>query len=277
MPPDPSLVREDVRRALQEDQAERDVTAALVPECTAETSILCRTDALLCGIPWVDQAFRQIDPEITLEWSFADGESVSADSVVCRLQGSARSLLRGERVALNFLQLLSAVATRTQQLRQRMGNQPCVLLDTRKTLPGLRGAQKYAVECGGGTAHRNSLADAVLIKENHHALLPDMKAAVQEARGRYPDLPVIVEVETLQELAQAQATSPDVILLDNFSPEQAREAVAQCPDIPLEISGGITESNVADYAASGVARISAGTLTKDVRAIDFSMRLTKQP
>jgi len=277
MPLDPSLVREDVRRALQEDQAERDVTAALVPECMAEALILCRTDALLCGIPWVGQVFQQIDPQVALEWSFADGESVSADSVVCRLQGSARSLLRGERVALNFLQLLSAVATRTQQLRQRMGNQPCVLLDTRKTLPGLRGAQKYAVECGGGTVHRSSLADAVLIKENHHALLPDMKAAVQEARGRYPDLPVIVEVETLQELTQAQAASPDVILLDNFSPEQAREAVAQCPDIPLEISGGITESNVADYAASGVARISAGTLTKDVRAIDFSMRLTKQP
>ena len=275
MTPNPGIVREDVARALQEDEATGDLTAELVPEQTARATILCRQQAVLCGIPWAEEVFRQLEPSITLDWQAEDGDRFDADAVVCKLQGPARPLLQGERTALNFLQLLSATASRTREFAQTLNASPCVLLDTRKTLPGLRHAQKYAVQCGGGVAHRSSLAEAVLIKENHWVLIPDLEAAIREARSRNPDTQVIVEVENLQQLEQVRAARPDVILLDNFSPEQARSAAAECPDIPLEISGGVTESNLSDYAAAGAARISLGTLTKDIQAVDFSMRLER--
>ena len=273
MTPNPGIVREDVARALREDEAAGDLTAALVPEQPARATILCRQQAVLCGVPWAAEAFLQLDPSIALEWQAEDGDRVEADTVVCTLQGAGRALLQGERTALNFLQLLSATASRTRQFAQALDSAPCMLLDTRKTIPGLRHAQKYAIHCGGGTAHRSSLADAVLVKENHWALIPDMEAAIREARSQHPGMPVIVEVESLEQLKRMRAAGPDVIMLDNFTPEQAREAAAECPDIPLEISGGITESNLADYAAAGAARISLGTLTKDVQAVDFSMRM----
>lgn len=275
MTPNPSIVREDVARALREDEAAGDLTAALVPEQTARATILCRQQAVLCGTPWAEEVFHQLAPSIALDWQAGDGDRIEADAAVCRLRGPARPLLQGERTALNFLQLLSATATRTQQFAQTLNASPCVLLDTRKTLPGLRHAQKYAVQCGGGTAHRSNLADAVLIKENHWALIPDLEAAIREARTRHPDAQVIVEVEDPQQLKQVRAADPDVILLDNFSPEQARSAAAECPDIPLEISGGVSGSNLADYAAAGAARISLGTLTKDIQAVDFSMRMER--
>lgn len=275
MTPNPGIVREDVARALREDEAAGDLTAALVPEQTARATILCRQQAVLCGIPWAEEVFRQLEPSITLGWLAEDGDAIQADAIVCELQGPARPLLQGERAALNFLQLLSATASRTRQFAQMLNASPCVLLDTRKTLPGLRHAQKYAVHCGGGVAHRSSLAEAVLIKENHWALLPDPEAAIREARSQHPDTQVIVEVENLEQLKRVRAARPDVILLDNFSPEQARSAAAECPDIPLEISGGVTESNLADYAAAGATRISLGTLTKDIQAVDFSMRLER--
>lgn len=275
MTPNPGIVREDVARALREDEAAGDLTAALVPEQTARATILCRQQAVLCGIPWAEEVFRQLEPSITLDWQAEDGDAIRADATVCELQGPARPLLQGERAALNFLQLLSATASRTRQFAQMLNASPCVLLDTRKTLPGLRHAQKYAVHCGGGVAHRSSLAEAVLIKENHWALIPDPEAAIREARSQHPDTQVIVEVENLEQLKRVRAARPDVILLDNFSPEQARSAAAECPDIPLEISGGVTESNLADYAAAGATRISLGTLTKDIQAVDFSMRLER--
>ena len=275
MTPNPGIVREDVARALREDEAAGDLTAALVPEQTARATILCRQQAVLCGIPWAEEVFRQLEPSITLGWLAEDGDAIRADATVCELQGPARPLLQGERAALNFLQLLSATASRTRQFAQMLNASPCVLLDTRKTLPGLRHAQKYAVHCGGGVAHRSSLAEAVLIKENHWALIPDPEAAIREARSQHPDTQVIVEVENLEQLKRVRAARPDVILLDNFSPEQARSAAAECPDIPLEISGGVTESNLADYAAAGATRISLGTLTKDIQAVDFSMRLER--
>ena len=275
MAPNPGIVREDVARALREDEATGDLTAALVPEQTARATILCRQQAVLCGTPWAEEVFRQLAPSIALDWQAGDGDRIEADATVCRLQGPARPLLQGERTALNFLQLLSATATRTQQFAQTLNASPCVLLDTRKTLPGLRHAQKYAVQCGGGTAHRSDLADAVLIKENHWALIPDLEAAIREARTRHPDAQVIVEVEDPQQLEQVRAAGPDVILLDNFSPEQARSAVAECPGIPLEISGGVSGSNLADYAATGATRISLGTLTKDIQAVDFSMQMER--
>lgn len=275
MTPNPGTVREDVARALREDEAAGDLTAALVPEQTARATILCRQEAVLCGIPWAEEVFRQLEASVTLDWQAGDGDAIQAGTAVCELQGPARPLLQGERTALNFLQLLSATASRTREFAQTLNASPCVLLDTRKTLPGLRHAQKYAVHCGGGVAHRSSLTEAVLIKENHWALIPDLEAAVREARSRHPDTQVIVEVENLQQLEQVRAARPDVILLDNFSPEQVRSAVAECPDIPLEISGGVTGSNLTDYAATGAARISLGTLTKDVQAVDFSMRLER--
>ena len=275
MTPNPGIVREDVARALREDEASDDLTAALVPAQAARATILCRQQAVLCGIPWAAEVFCQLGPSITLDWQAEDGDRVEADAIVCRLQGPARPLLQGERTALNFLQLLSATASRTRQFAQVLKTSPCVLLDTRKTLPGLRHAQKYAVHCGGGTPHRSSLAEAVLIKENHWALIPNLEAAVREARTQHPDAQVIVEVEDLQQLESVRAIRPDVILLDNFSPEQAQAAVANCPDIPLEISGGVTESNLADYATAGAARVSLGTLTKDIQAIDFSMQVER--
>lgn len=273
MTPDPGIVREDVARALREDCATEDLTAALVPAQLARATILCRQHATLCGIPWATETFRQLDPAITLDWQVQDGGLVEPDTLVCQLHGPARALLAGERTALNFLQTLSATASRVRHLMQKMGDAPSTLLDTRKTIPGLRHAQKYAVYCGGGTPHRASLADAVLIKENHWALIPDLETAVREARTRHPAVPVIVEVEDMQQLRQASAARPDVILLDNFDTDQVRAAQTECPDIPLELSGGITDSNLADYAQAGAARISLGTLTKDVQAVDFSMRL----
>ena len=275
MIPDPGIVRENIARALHEDEVADDLTVTLVPAQPARATVLCRQEAVLCGILWVDEVFRQLDSAIVLDWQVADGDRVQANSVVCRLQGPARALLQGERTALNFLQLLSATATRTRRFAQMLDASSCTLLDTRKTLPGLRHAQKYAVHCGGGTPHRSSLAEAVLVKENHGTLIPDLEAAIRQVRTSHPEVPVIVEVEDLQQLAWAQAARPDVILLDNFSPDQARAAVACCPDIPLEISGGITDSNLPDYAAAGAARISMGTLTKDIKAIDFSMRLER--
>ena len=275
MTPNPGIVREDVARALREDEAAGDLTATLVPKQTARATILCRQQAVLCGIPWAEEVFHQLDPSVTFDWQAEDGDRIDADAVVCKLRGPARPLLQGERTALNFLQLLSATASRTREFAQTLNTSPCVLLDTRKTLPGLRHAQKYAVQCGGGIAHRSSLAEAVLIKENHWALIPDLEAAILKARSRNPDVQVIVEVENLQQLEQVRTTRPDLILLDNFSPGQARSAVAECPDIPLEISGGVTAANLADYAATGATRISLGTLTKDIQAIDFSMRLER--
>lgn len=273
MIPVPPTVAADVARALAEDAAAADATAALVPDRPAAAELRCREDAVLCGVPWAEAAFRQLEPGVAADWNAADGDAVAADAVVCVLRGPARALLSGERAALNFLQLLSGVATRARAHVRALGGADCLLLDTRKTLPGLRAAQKYAVACGGAAPHRASLAAAVLLKENHWALLDDLAAAVRQARARTPELPVIVEVEDLAQLAAARAARPDVILLDNLTPAQTREAARRCPDLPLEASGGLAPENLADYAAAGAARLSVGGLTKHVRAVDFSLRL----
>ncbi len=278
---DPSVVREDAARALREDRATEDLSAALVPDQTARARILCRQRAVLCGIPWVEEVFHQLETSITLDWQAKDGDRIQADATVCELRGPARPLLQGERSALNFLQLLSATASRARAFARALddanadANASCVLLDTRKTIPGLRHAQKYAVERGGCVPHRSNLAEAVLIKENHWALIPDIRAAIREARARHPDVPVIVEVESMVQLGRAHSASPDIILLDNFSDGEACAAAAAFPGIPLEISGGITKRNLADYVGGGAARVSVGTLTKDVKAVDFSMRMER--
>ncbi len=238
--------------------------------------MLCRESAILSGAPWFDETFRQLDPGVQVSWHFADGARVAANSILCELRGSARSILTGERTSLNFLQLLSGTATTTALYVQAVAGTGCRILDTRKTLPGLRTAQKYAVQCGGGTNHRIGLFDMVLIKENHIAAAGSISAAVAAARRQSSAVRVEVETESLAQVSEALQARADVILLDNFSVERLREAVTLNRSHPhpaqLESSGGVSLQSVASVAATGVDFISVGALTKHVTAIDLSMR-----
>jgi len=274
-PPDPTLVRQDVERALEEDLGSGDVTAELVPEhLQAHARVITREAAVIAGRPWFDDCFRRLAPEVDIRWHVAEGASVSPDTLLCQVQGPARALLTAERSALNFLQTLSATATVTRRFVARIRGTGARILDTRKTLPGLRRAQKYAVRCGGGHNHRFGLYDAILIKENHIAACGSITRAVQAARKRAPDLPLEVEVESLAELEEALAAGAERILLDNFDPPTLRRAVALTAGrARLEASGNVDLDNVRTIAETGVDDISVGALTKHVRAIDLSMRL----
>lgn len=276
-PPDPLAVTENVRAALAEDIGSGDITAALVPAATrGHARIITREAAVICGRPWVDEVFRQLDPDVTLRWHCTDGDRVVAGAMLFELEGSARSLLTGERVALNFLQLLSGVATRCARFAGVVEGLHTRLLDTRKTLPGLRIAQKYAVRCGGCHNHRIGLYDAFLVKENHIAACGSITAAVETARRLSPGKPVEVEVETLTQLAEALEARVDWVMLDNFDTEGMRKAVALTGGrAKLEASGGVAEANLRSIAETGVDYISLGTLTKDCKAIDLSMRFTQ--
>jgi nicotinate-nucleotide pyrophosphorylase (carboxylating) len=271
----PADLPDQVSRALREDIGSGDVTADLIPASTqARAHVLCRQAAVLCGAPWVDATFRQLDPAVQVRWRFAEGARVTADSTLCELHGPARAILTGERTALNFLQLLSATATITQRYVAALAGTKCRILDTRKTLPGLRSAQKYAVRCGGGENHRLGLYDMVLIKENHIAAAGSIGAAVAAARSAA--VPVEVEVESLEQLRQALDARADRVLLDNFNLAGLRSAVAlnrgHAHPALLEASGGVTLEGIAAIAATGVDYISCGSLTKNVDAIDLSMR-----
>jgi nicotinate-nucleotide pyrophosphorylase (carboxylating) len=273
----PSDLPDQVSRALREDIGSGDVTASLVPAGQrARARVVCREAAVLCGSAWFDETFRQLDPAIAVRWHFREGTQVSADALLCELSGPARALLTGERTALNFLQLLSATATATHAYVQAVAGTGCRILDTRKTLPGLRLAQKYAVRCGGGTNHRIGLHDMVLVKENHIAAAGSIAAAVRAARTAAPGLRVEVEAETLGELDEALAAGADVILLDNFDLPLMRAAVtrtrAHAHPALLESSGNVTLATVRAVAETGVDFISIGALTKHVQAIDLSMR-----
>jgi nicotinate-nucleotide pyrophosphorylase (carboxylating) len=266
-----------VSRALREDIGSGDVTADLIPaSARAHAQVLCREPALLCGAPWFDATFRQLDPAVRIDWCFAEGAPVPADSIVCELTGPARPILTGERTALNFLQLLSATATVTQRYVQALAGTRCRILDTRKTIPGLRSAQKYAVRCGGGDNHRLGLHDMVLIKENHIAAAGSIAVAVSAARSHAPALAVEVEVENLEQLRQALDAGAERVMLDNFDHPSMRSAVALNRAHPrpalLEVSGGVTLESLAAIAATGVDYISVGSLTKNIDAIDLSMR-----
>ena len=273
----PSDLSEQVARALREDIGSGDITAGLIPARTlAQAQVLCREPAVLCGAPWFDETFRQLDPSLEVRWHFHEGTRVAADSILCQLAGAARVLLTGERTALNFLQLLSGTASVTQRYVEAVSGTGCRILDTRKTIPGLRSAQKYAVRCGGGTNHRLGLYDMVLIKENHIAAAGSIAAAVATARRDAPGVCVEVEAEDLEQVRQALAARADIILLDNFDLGQLRAAVAlsrthQHP-AELECSGGVTLETLRAAAESGVDYISVGALTKHVTAIDLSMR-----
>ncbi len=266
---------EAVRRALAEDVGSGDLTAALVPDTATQAELVTREAMVLCGTEWVTEVFRQLDMRVRVEWLHHDGETLAANTVLCRLSGPARSLLTGERTALNFLQTLSGTATTTAQYVERVRGTRVRILDTRKTLPGLRRAQKYAVACGGGHNHRMGLFDAVLIKENHIAAAGSIRAALDAARKQSPAGTLIeIEVETLDQLSEALAAGATRILLDNFSLPQLTAAVAATAGrAELEASGGITLDNLRAVAATGVDFISIGSLTKHLRAIDLSLRI----
>ena len=268
-------IQANVRSALREDIGSGDITAQLIPaERQARAQLITREAAVISGCAWVDEVFRQIDPTVSLEWLVEDGQQVLANQLLLRLSGPARAILSGERAALNFLQTLSAVATRCRQYADLVSGTGVRLLDTRKTLPGLRLAQKYAVTCGGCDNHRIGLYDAFLIKENHIAACGGIAQAVAQARHIAPGKPVEVEVEDLQELQQALAAGADIIMLDELSDADMREAVRLCGGrAKLEASGGIHAGNLRSVAETGVDYISLGTLTKDIKAVDLSLRL----
>lgn len=275
---DEGVVCEMVGRALAEDVGSGDVTAALIPpEGQAIARVISREAAVICGRAWFEETFRALDPVIHIEWFVGEGEAVAADTCLCRLSGPARAILTGERTALNFLQTLSATATATRRFVDAVAGTRARILDTRKTIPGLRLAQKYAVTCGGGANHRLGLYDRVLIKENHIAACGSIDDAVAKARELHPGLKVEVETETLAEVEAALTASADIIMLDNFDLAAMREAVVLVAGrAEVEASGGITLENVRAIAETGVDCISLGTLTKDIRAIDLSMRFERQ-
>ncbi len=284
-PAEIATARNRVRDAIAEDLGSGDLTAALVPEDqSVDARIVMREDAMLCGQFWVDEVFRQIDPAVTIDWHATDGDRLHAGDMVCALHGPARGLLTGERTALNFLQTLSGTATITSRYVDAVAGTGVTLLDTRKTVPGLRLAQKYAVRCGGASNHRIGLFDAILIKENHIAAAGSIAAAVGAAAGAH--VLIEVEVESLDQLRDALQTPAQRLLLDNFPLAELREAVrlrdsllgsdptavGSDPNPQLEASGGITLDSIRAVAETGVDFISVGALTKDVHAVDLSMR-----
>ena len=268
-------MQESVKTALAEDIQDGDITAELIPASnTMKARVITRENAVICGIDWVNEVFNQLDKSVIIHWHCQDGEHVKADSTLFTLEGSARSLLTGERSALNYLQLLSGIATRCAEYAKIVEGTDVTLLDTRKTIPGLRTAQKYAVSCGGCANHRIGLYDAFLIKENHISACGSITAAIQTAKNNHPSKPVEVEVETLKEFHEALASDADIIMLDNFSNADKITAVgASNKKAKLEASGGITKETLREIAETGVDYISIGTLTKDIKAIDLSMRI----
>jgi nicotinate-nucleotide pyrophosphorylase (carboxylating) len=272
--PPPDSIRADVARSLAEDIGTGDRTAALIDaHATAHAHIVCREPAVLAGSAWADECFRKLDPAVRIEWQHADGDRIAADAVLCRITGNARALVAGERNALNFLQTLSGTATVTRTYVDAVAGTRARILDTRKTIPGLRVAQKYAVRCGGGHNHRMGLFDAILIKENHVTAAGGIANAIRAARTANPGVFLDCEVETLDELRDAITAGADRVLLDEFSDAMLREAVTLAAGrVPLEVSGSVNLERVRAIAETGVDCISIGALTKHLRAIDLSMR-----
>ena len=289
MPPRPPAappqeqVDADVARALAEDLGSGDVTAALLPDAADCAYLLCKQEAVIAGRPWFDATHRALDPQVRIDWRVREGDHVGAGTVLATLQGRSRALVSAERTSLNFLQTLSATATTTARYVAAVAGTGARILDTRKTLPGLRVAQKYAVRCGGGDNHRMGLFDTVMLKENHIRAAGSLAAAVRAARAQQPTLPLVVEVEDLEQLQQALAIGCERILIDDFTPAMRRDAVrivaALAPEkrIPLEVSGSVGLDGLRAIAEDGVDCISIGGLTKHVRAVDLSMKLGPPP
>lgn len=270
-------ISQNINQALAEDIGDGDITAQLIPaQEQAKALVITREAMVLAGQPWVDALFKQLDSSVSVKWLYPEGAHLNANDAFLELSGNARSLLTGERPALNFIQTLSAVATKVARYVALLDGLPTKLLDTRKTLPGLRIAQKYAVEVGGGQNHRLGLFDAFLIKENHIMAAGNIANAIVEAHRIAPGKPVEVEVESFEELDQALLAGADIVMLDNFSNQQMIDAVKHVAGrCKLEASGNIDRHNLRDVAITGVDYISMGALTKDVKAIDLSMRLLK--
>lgn len=272
-----SEIQKNAAAALAEDLGRGDLTASLIPaEKTAKAAVISREDALLCGTLWFEACFRQLDPQVEILWLAKDGDAIKVSQKLCAIRGHARAMLGAERPALNFLQTLSATATRTRRFVEAVKGTNAVIMDTRKTLPGLRLAQKYAVTVGGGQNQRVGLYDGILIKENHIAAAGGVRQALDAARKIASLAPVQIEVESLEQLDEALKAGAKLILLDNFTLEKMREAVRiTSKRAALEASGGITLENVRTIAETGVERISIGSLTKDIQAVDLSMRFEK--
>jgi nicotinate-nucleotide pyrophosphorylase (carboxylating) len=280
--PLPADLQQQVSDALREDVGGGDVTASLIPaRQRVRGRLITREPMTLCGSPWVEETFRQLDPQIVLKWQVEEGGQADADETLLILEGLARPILTGERTALNFLQLLSGTASEARRYVDAVAGTGCTILDTRKTVPGLRSAQKYAVRCGGAQNHRMGLYDMVLIKENHIAAAGSITRAIDTARRTAPRLQVETEVESLAQLEEALLAGPDIILLDNFTLADLRSAVARNRQggsaVKLEASGGANLDTIRAIAETGVDFISVGAITKHVRAIDLSMRLEFTP
>jgi nicotinate-nucleotide pyrophosphorylase (carboxylating) len=274
VPPPDAVIAADVARALAEDLGPGDATADLLDDGAGEAFVVAKEAAVIAGRPWFDASFLALDPAMRIAWRVREGERVAAGTVLCTLAGRARALVSAERCALNFLQTLSGTATRTAEFVDALAGTGTRVLDTRKTLPGLRLAQKYAVRAGGGHNHRLGLYDAVMLKENHIHAAGSIAAAAARARALHPALPLVIEVETLDELDQALATGCTRILVDDFNEADLREAVKRAAGrIPLEVSGGVELGRLRAIAATGVDYVSVGALTKHVRAVDLSMRM----
>ena len=269
-----SVIEENVFNALKEDIDSGDITAELIPaDNISLATVISREDCVFCGLDWFEETYRQLDEDILIDWSVDDGDSIDAGQVICTISGSSRKIVMGERTALNFVQMLSATATISKRYAERVRDTSTNVLDTRKTIPGLRMAQKYAVSCGGCENHRLGLFDAFLIKENHINACGGIANAINAARFYEPDKTIEVEVENLDELKQAIDAGSDRVLLDNFELETLREAVEICSGkVVSEASGNITIDNIIEVANTGVDYISTGALTKDIKAIDLSMR-----
>ncbi len=282
-PPPADVVAANVAAALAEDLGTGDVTASLLPDSPDIAYLLCKEDAVICGRPWFDACHRALDPEVRIDWRVAEGDRVAKGTVIATLSGRSRGLVSAERASLNFLQTLSGTATVTAQYVDAVRGTGARILDTRKTIPGLRIAQKYAVRAGGGMNHRIALYDTVMLKENHIRAYGSLTGAVNASRMQHPSLPLIVEVETLDQLREALDVGCTRILIDDFDAETRREAVRIAKSapydgrIPLEVSGGVDMSTLRAIAEDGVDCISIGALTKHVRAIDLSLKLGPPP
>ena len=269
-----SIIEENVFNALKEDIGEGDITAELIPQDNISlATVISREDCIFCGLDWFEETYRQLDPDVLIDWCVDDGEQITADQIICTISGSSQKIITGERTALNFVQALSATATLSARYANAVADTATKVLDTRKTLPGLRMAQKYAVSCGGCENHRLGLFDAFLIKENHINACDGIENTVNEARFYNPELKIEVEVETMEELETAIDAGADRVLLDNFDLKMMKQAVKLCRGkITSEASGNITLENINEVAKTGVDFISVGSLTKDIKAIDLSMR-----
>lgn len=267
-------IQRAVAEALHEDIGTGDITAELLAADTiSNATVITREPCVVCGIPWFDEVFRRLDPAIQIQWQVKEGQAVAANTLLAKLKGPARSLVTGERTALNFLQLLSGTATQSRELAKLVAGTEIKILDTRKTIPGLRTAQKYAVAVGGCHNHRIGLYDAFLIKENHIAACGGISAAISRAQQLHPEKPIIVEVENYTEFCEAASHSVTRIMLDNFSADDLQKVSKYPSNIPVEISGNITATEIAKLAHLKISAISTGSLTKHVRAVDLSMRL----